>query len=72
MKITIDRFENDCAICECSDGGFCRILLSDLPEGMSEGTVLVFKDGKYFRCDTEESVQRSRAEDKLAAILKKR
>ena len=72
MKITIDRFEADCAVCECSDGGFRRIPMADLPEEAHEGCVLFLKDGKFLLCGKEESERRSRIEDKLTAILKKR
>lgn len=72
MKITIDRFENGYAVCECGDGGFRRVPVSDLPEGAREGSVLLFVQGKYSLCGREERERRSRMEDKLAAILKKK
>ena len=72
MKITIDRFENGSAVCECGDGGFRRVPVSDLPEGAREGSVLLFVQGKYSFCGREERERRSRMEDKLAAILKKK
>ena len=42
MQLTIDRFENDFAVCERPDGTFINILRSHLPADALEGSVLVW------------------------------
>lgn len=47
-EYTIDRFENDFAICENRDTKeMISIQRKYLPEGIKEGSILTYKDGKY-------------------------
>lgn len=47
-EYTIDRFENDIAICEDRDTKeMINIQKKDLPEGIKEGSILKYRDGKY-------------------------
>lgn len=44
--MVIDRFEGEYAVAE-SDGEIVNIHISELPENVSEGDVLVFTEGRY-------------------------
>ena len=47
-EYTIDRFENDIAICEDRDTKeMVNIQKKELPEGIKEGSILTYRDGKY-------------------------
>ena len=47
-EYTIDRFENDIAICEDRNTReMISIPKKNLPEGIKEGSILTYKDGKY-------------------------
>lgn len=40
MKIIIDRFEGEFAVCELSDGSFQNLPRAFVPEGAGEGAVI--------------------------------
>ncbi len=42
MKVVIDRFENDYAVCEKEDGEFLEIHREKIPQNAKEGDVLKF------------------------------
>ena len=44
MKVIIDRFEGDLAVCEKEDGSFIDISKESLPNGAKAGDVLVIKE----------------------------
>lgn len=46
MKIIIDRFENNIAICEKEDATLIEIEKEKLPIGVKEGTILNISNGK--------------------------
>lgn len=56
--IVVDRTEGGFAVCEMSDGSKNNLSLSDLPEGVKEGTVLELKDGVYVINEQEEKNRR--------------
>lgn len=47
MKLIIDRFEGDFAVCEKEDKTMINIDKANLPQQAKEGDVIVFKNGKY-------------------------
>lgn len=47
MRFIIDRIEGELAVCECEDGSYTDILLSQLPSQIKEGSVLEFINGEY-------------------------
>lgn len=47
MRIIVDRIEGEFAVCECEDGSYTDILLSQLPSQIKEGNVLEFINGEY-------------------------
>ena len=47
-EYTIDRFENELAVCEDRQTKeMVNIPRKNLPEGIKEGSILKYKDGKY-------------------------
>lgn len=47
-EYTIDRFENELAVCEDRNTKeMVNIPRKNLPEGIKEGSILKYKDGKY-------------------------
>lgn len=47
MKITIDRFEGEYAVCEDEAGKFIDIPKADIPKGAKEGDILSKADNGY-------------------------
>lgn len=47
MKIIIDRFEGNYAVCETEEKKFIDIPKSDIPDGAKEGDVLSKSDSGY-------------------------
>lgn len=57
MQLTVDRIEGDFAVCEKPDRTHLNIPLADLPEGTSEGSVIILQDG-VFTLDSDAEDQR--------------
>lgn len=55
MKVVIDRFEENYAVCEKEDRTMINLERSSLPKGAKEKDVLILEDGKIFidKNDTE-------------------
>ena len=47
MKITIDRFEGEYAVCEVETGKFIDVPKADIPKGAKEGDILSKADNGY-------------------------
>lgn len=58
MKLIIDRFEGDYAVCEREDKTMIDIERSKLPEGAKEGSVLLV-DGNNISLDENETLLQS-------------
>ena len=61
MKIIIDRFEGNFAVCETEENKFIDILKSDIPEGAKEGDILTKTDNGY-------CIEKAETEEKREAI----
>ena len=71
MKYSIDRIENNIAVLEnLEDKEKIEIEISFLPEGIKEGSILLFKDGKYELDLDEEYLRRKRIMDKFKRLKK--
>jgi len=68
MKVIIDRFEGEIAVCEKEDKSTIDILLKDLPNEVRPGDVLIIENG-YARVDRLETKERKQRIDKLARDL---
>lgn len=55
--LTVDRIEGDYALCEAPDKSIITLLLSDLPEGLTEGDVLRLAEDRY-QIDPDETAKR--------------
>lgn len=61
MKIVIDRFEGNYAVCETEEKKFIDIPKADIPEGAKEGDILMKTDKGY-------SIEKNETEEKRKAI----
>lgn len=69
MKITIDRFEKNFAVCETEDKKMINIEKSKLPKNSREGDVLNFLNGKYITDKKETEKKREENFDLLNKLL---
>ena len=58
--LSVDRIENDTAVCERDDMSVVELALSALPQGTKEGSVLKVENGIYSLDETEEKRRRKR------------
>ena len=64
MKVVIDRFEGDYAVCEKEDRTMMDVLRSSIPAQSKEGDVLNMEDG-VITIDTEETDKRRKMIEEL-------
>ncbi|WP_455662206.1 DUF3006 domain-containing protein [Pradoshia sp.] len=62
MRLIVDRIEGDLAVCEKSDKTMVDIELTQLPDDVKEGDVLIEKDGNYELDLTETEKRRKRVQ----------
>jgi hypothetical protein len=60
MRVTIDRFEGEYAVCEKPDRAMLNIKKNRLPTGVKEGDVLVI-EGDVIRIDSGSTANRKKA-----------
>ena len=58
--LSVDRIENDTAVCERDDMSVVELALSSLPQGTKEGSVLKVENGTYSLDENEEKRRRKR------------
>lgn len=68
MKVVIDRFEGNYAVCEKEDGKMTQIEITKLPLKVKAGDVLSINDDFIF-VDIEETVRRKKKIEKLTEDL---
>lgn len=68
MKVIVDRFEGEYAICEMESMEMTKIEKCKLPSGVSEGDVLVI-DGDKITIDHEETQRRKEKIERLMGKL---
>jgi len=59
-RISIDRFEEDIAVCERDNLSYIYINKVDLPEGAKSGSILLINDEGVITLDKEEEIRRKR------------
>jgi hypothetical protein len=64
MRVVIDRFEGEYAVCEREDRTMINIVRKNLPKGVKEGDVLIV-DGDTIRIDGREGRQKKEEIKKL-------
>lgn len=64
MKVIVDRFEGEYAVCEKEDRTMIDIPVKDIPTGVKEGDVLVIDDGPIV-IDSSETEKRKENIKKL-------
>ena len=65
----VDRIEGEIAVCESGDGSLVDVPMSDLPDGVREGTVLRLQGGSYAIDEDEERSRRERIERKASRLF---
>lgn len=68
MKVIIDRFEGNFAICEADDKRMIDIERDKIPYGAREGDVLI-ADGDNFKLDQDTTAKRKDRINKLMDAL---
>ena len=68
MRLVIDRFEGEYAICEKDDRSMHLVLQSLLPEGAKEGSCLQYDGIAYTIDETAEAVTRERIKRKMDSL----
>ena len=58
--LSVDRIENDTAVCERDNMSVVELALSSLPQGTKEGSVLKVENGIYSINENEEKRRRKR------------
>ena len=53
MYLSVDRINENTAVCEDDKGNIIEIELAILPKGIKESDVIKFKDGKYYIAEEE-------------------
>lgn len=69
MKIIIDRFEDNIAICEKEDNSIIEIEKQKLPRDAKEGTVLIIHDDKIAIDKKETENKKSKIESLLKDLF---
>jgi hypothetical protein len=64
MKVTIDRFEGDFAVCEKAERTMINVRKDSLPHEAKEGDILTI-DGDHITIDIEGTAQRKKSIEKL-------
>lgn len=71
MRLIIDRFEGEHAVCEDENRNMINILKSELPKGAFEGSVLDVKDGMIIVDHIETINREKRIKEKMAGMWDK-
>lgn len=69
MKIIIDRFEGNYAVCETEEKKFIDIPKSDIPKGAKEGDVLSKTDNGYCIEKTETETKREEVKKRMNRLF---
>lgn len=70
MKVVIDRFEGELAVCERSDRTTINIFRNLLPPEAKEGDVLIMEDDRIWIDVEETQKRRSRIEQMMKRLQK--
>ena len=71
MKLIVDRIEEGTAVLEKEDLSRIEIPVSELPEGVKEGTVLLYDGNSYVTDSDEEALRKQRILEKQRMLFKK-
>lgn len=68
MRITIDRIEQELAVCQSENGENRVIAVSELPEGVKEGMILAEENGLWTIDREETEKRRQEMKDRLKRL----
>lgn len=69
LKYTIDRFEEDFAVCEASDQRMVNIPFEEIPENSVEGDILEYGEGRYVKDQHATVAARRRIKAKMEKLI---
>ena len=72
MKYSIDRIEENIAVCEGDDGNVLKLKLDELPENIREGDIIVRTENGYTIDTDETSVRRKKMAEMQRNIFGKK
>lgn len=72
-EYTVDRMENDIAVCISDDDKVHKVPIASIPFAISEGDILVFGDeeGPSGKNEEKSNLRRSQAQEKLNALFER-
>lgn len=59
MRFSVDRIEDEFAVCEDCNGAMINIDLKKLPPDVKSGDILIFRDGRFLNDKTAMSERRA-------------
>ncbi len=71
MKITVDRIEGEYAVCELADGTIKDIPLSELPDRVTEGSIIEISDSAPILSKNDENKKRRKNFERLNKLFLK-
>lgn len=72
MRYTVDRKEAGFAVLEDENSEYINVPLSALPEGIKDGSVLVFRNNQYFPDADYEAERRKAIFEKQQRLLNRK
>lgn len=69
MRYTIDRINENTAVCEDENGNLLKLMASELPRGVKEGDILRKQDGVWCKDEKESSERRQAMKEKLNRLI---
>ena len=70
MIYTVDRIEEGLAVCEDEQKQMHTFPLSQLPEGTSEGDVLIYEEGHFLLDEAAKEQRAKRIREKMRRLWK--
>ena len=72
ITLSIDRFEENYAVCEnINTREFINVPITELPENAQEGSILIFKNGKYFLDLTKTKLEQKKIQNIVNNLFKR-
>ena len=69
MKVIIDRFESDYAVCETENKEYINIPKSELPKGIKEGDVVCSIDNEWHIDEATTRERKEKIKNKLNSLF---
>lgn len=71
MKYIIDRIEKNIVVCENQETKKIEnFKIEQFPEGIKDGDIVVFKDGKFEKDENETKTQKEKIDELMKRLMK--